>query len=776
MVCYLEFCDSDALPEESKELRFGRGLIKETPAHLNVAGHSLGGHLAMAFNRLFPQMNVDTLAVNGLGFKFNHGSVNNLFSQLNGAWQFNASRIENVYGQAGPKLAAMNNGTLQQPGGWDGLFIEDGLGHVGGHSAIQMTDSAAVYDLFVRLDAGLAAQSPAEALKSLLPLFEAGSGDDSQTLETLVKNLYKIVLGIEPQITKNNRESLYAHLFALQNSGDFKALSGKATVALLPGQSAEGIAARASGKDDVGLAYRYALRELNPFALIGADYSAHNSDGSLDLYDEATGKGAMSEAYLQDRAVMLAWLNHANSADTNSLNGVDYGQFDSKGWRFTDKTQNRSIEISGLQDIEHEPSPRIISFGGAEAEEITGGTESDRLYGGDGNDTLKGDVGDDYLEGGQGDDQLIGGAGADTLNGGAGNDTYLLDDKDDAIDTIEDADGKGSLIINGTVLQGGEAAGKGRWINKTQGTVFTLLGQGEHSTLIIQNEARPGQIYLRNWKNGQLGLTMAEAPVPEEIQRTTYDLSLKEDKNAYKSIQPEQAGNLKIINAIDVARGGLVGGYGGEDLIVGGTAARPNYAAILDGSSGSDIVWAGEQKTSIQQAMADGETETSNGRNNVLLNGHVGDDQLIGDAGHDVLFGGEGHDTLVGGAGADIIIADGEGIGLNTGGTSSEFAWALGGDPDQISSLHLHMGVAMVETAKADSTGRKLRAIHNIGMTVSPLANTDMSGLLSMEAKEQADGSVIWTNYADLHGGHYFGTNVGKGNDVIYAGAGNDFV
>ena len=119
--------------------------------------------------------------------------------------------------------------------------------------------------------------------------------------------------------------------------------------------------------------------------------------------------------------------------------------------------------------------------------------------------------------------------------------------------------------------------------------------------------------------------------------------------------------------------------------------------------------------------MADGETETSNGRNNVLLNGHVGDDQLIGDAGHDVLFGGEGHDTLIGGTGADIIIANNKGIELNTGGTSSEFAWVLGDDPDQISSLHLHMGVAMVETAKADSTGRKLRAIHNRSCT-SPVA------------------------------------------------------
>ena len=46
------------------------------------------------------------------------------------------------------------------------------------------------------------------------------------------------------------------------------------------------------------------------------------------------------------------------------------------------------------------------------------------------------------------------------MNGGAGNDAYLLDDKDDAIDTIEDADGKGSIKLGQTLITGkfGQAA------------------------------------------------------------------------------------------------------------------------------------------------------------------------------------------------------------------------------------------------------------------------------------------------------------------------------
>ena len=55
------------------------------------------------------------------------------------------------------------------------------------------------------------------------------------------------------------------------------------------------------------VAWRYALRELNSFVIEDVDYTHHDTDGSLDLYDPATGTGAMTENYLEDRAAMLAW-------------------------------------------------------------------------------------------------------------------------------------------------------------------------------------------------------------------------------------------------------------------------------------------------------------------------------------------------------------------------------------------------------------------------------------------------------------------------------------
>lgn len=56
------------------------------------------------------------------------------------------------------------------------------------------------------------------------------------------------------------------------------------------------------------IAWRYALRELNTFVIgDNALYGKHNTDGSLDLYDEATDLGTMTELYLQDRAAMLTW-------------------------------------------------------------------------------------------------------------------------------------------------------------------------------------------------------------------------------------------------------------------------------------------------------------------------------------------------------------------------------------------------------------------------------------------------------------------------------------
>ena len=49
--------------------------------------------------------------------------------------------------------------------------------------------------------------------------------------------------------------------------------------------------------------------------LVGADYSAFNADGELDLYDEATGHGTFTAEYLADRPELLAAMVQTNLAD-----------------------------------------------------------------------------------------------------------------------------------------------------------------------------------------------------------------------------------------------------------------------------------------------------------------------------------------------------------------------------------------------------------------------------------------------------------------------------
>lgn len=146
----IEFVNSSQLADP--EMRAGSGAIGSLLTDLDVTGHSLGGHLAMAFTRLYPNFGAQALAVNGLGFKLDNANVNNLFTALGGANGFNAAQIQNIYGIAGSEFAAMNNFLLQQPGFYDGIFIESGgLVTVGGHSGIQMTDSMAIYSAFAAI-------------------------------------------------------------------------------------------------------------------------------------------------------------------------------------------------------------------------------------------------------------------------------------------------------------------------------------------------------------------------------------------------------------------------------------------------------------------------------------------------------------------------------------------------------------------------------------------------------------------------------------------------
>jgi hypothetical protein len=171
----------------------GLGLIAAN-AVVDVTGHSLGGHLSSAFSRLFPANTNASYGMNGAGYAAITGSSNieYVFSRLGGASTFDSNVVETLYGTAGPNIVSQNFG-LVQVGRHDPLFSERGgvtaPFQVFGHSGIQMNDSAAVYDIFIRLDRNSQYQSPSMFLPRFLPIFENAASSANRSLEVLPASL-----------------------------------------------------------------------------------------------------------------------------------------------------------------------------------------------------------------------------------------------------------------------------------------------------------------------------------------------------------------------------------------------------------------------------------------------------------------------------------------------------------------------------------------------------------------------------------------------------------
>lgn len=184
-----------------------------------ITGHSLGGHLSDAFTRLFGG---EATTINGAGFPTGllpglgltaTQNIQNVFSMLGGAANFPSANISNIYGDKMWEFVTMDRylGMVQQ-GSHDALFIEDPalIDDLAGHGSSLVTNSLAVVNLFIKLDASLASKAPGEALAQLNALFEKSSNHVEQSLEKLVEGLTEIIFGFKPNIIIDNRESLYS--------------------------------------------------------------------------------------------------------------------------------------------------------------------------------------------------------------------------------------------------------------------------------------------------------------------------------------------------------------------------------------------------------------------------------------------------------------------------------------------------------------------------------------------------------------------------------------
>ncbi len=382
------------------------------------------------------------------------------------------------------------------------------------HSITLILDSLAVINLFQKVDPTLA-QHQIESIiaagsnqrATRYPIAGAPTAIEANSLERALDSLHRLILGTpttplavdgSPDGFGNatNRDAFYERIAAIENALDARSgpplqivelqameweqvfslatIKGLRTTPLAHDPS---VLASVAGDE---LAYRYALRELVPFVIVGDDslYEPFNQHGELDLVDPETGEG-LTDAYLRDRAELALSLFERNVRDAGYITRASgqsalyearvQGGGDAIGVAATvgtlaaarlqgaDEMGNNARDaevLAQMTALVRTGGSTYVGFGANGDDGLVGGSLDDRIYGGAGNDRL---------EGGGGDDTLLGGAGNDTLDirdgnagdkaiGGIGFDTFTADWGDTVADTPEAGSG-GVIFVGADRLQ-----------------------------------------------------------------------------------------------------------------------------------------------------------------------------------------------------------------------------------------------------------------------------------------------------------------------------------
>lgn len=709
------------------------------------------------------------------------------------------------------------------------------------HSITLIVDSLAVQELIQTVDpayrqAGaellIRAASNKRAIDTLTQ--ERAEGD---SLEKTVDAFRKLLLG--PTLPDPNplnvdfavggfanfafRNEMYTAMAAIQQAVDTQQAQGVVfTIADLtnPTVSSPAIAGIADTDTDHGLAYRYALKELNPFAVVAttsqandALYAAHNDQGQLDRFDAGTGTGTMTTQYLIDRALFLA--------EKVALNQLDQD------------TSSRTIHFQDVASTYEIKTPLTLAFaqreflfGSDDLDTLTGGSKDDHLYGGGSVDVLIGNGGRDYLEGNGGSDRLEGGAGADTLVGGAGNDTYLVDDLGDQVieigdngttdtvessvtfslvdTTVEDLTLTGTNDINGTGNELDNLITGNNGINRLDGKAGTdhlvgglgndiLLGGAGDNDLL---EGGAGfDTYIYNNGDGIDQIEDSDATGKIVFNGGLLQGGISTDGGAtYVSLDGTEtyvlSGGHLIVNGVLTVNADFQSGQFGIEL--NDLSSYPTDPGVPTGHSivriGTDNIefdTTGGPPTALFGNGGDDELVGDNlppiGSSGDLLDGGAGDDMLFGGDGNDYLVGGEGNDyaeltpgdVFIGGLGNDIMTAYTDNtIAFNNpvaaSGPINGSHYADGGAGDDM--LFGALGVDVLRGGEGNDLVRgENRPAGWLLRVLSPVTNW-WAGYVSQPALMRVSGSGDLL-YGDAGNDVLVGDG---GHDVLSGGADND--
>ncbi len=772
-----------------------------------VSGHSLGGYLTVGLEADFSASIGQAYLYNAPGLNGVLGGVTDLILSAFGIiTPVDSSKFLNIKADAGTSPIA-ELGAQVAPA--ISIAIEDqSFSDIanpplsGNHSQRVLTDTLALYAAYAQFD-------PTASVTTITNIIKASSNLNGNTLELALDNLRELLLGSAvPGTVPEGRESYYTNLNQLTDL--LKNRTGPALkLDALASYGGTTIASKAQANTADGLAYRYAITTLNPFAVTGdaGIYASHNINGELALYDSATGNGALTERYLKDRAAMLSWKMLYDSGVPDSddplgsrANKPYSDEWDSwriaGDWDFVDLTTGISLSIDGIDPITETVNHQIV-FGSHNADGLTGDKLQDYLYGGPGDDTLTGNGGNDYLEGGQGFD------------------TYIFN-PNDGYDTVLDSDGLGVtqfgevLALGSTgldITKWSHAAGTDTWID--QQNVITYIKSVVDGETRLTIKHGDSTVHVRGWSDGELGIelgagsTPVAAPPPTPPSTSVFldgDLKPVDFDPDTAGIQEhyDSLGNAIVGSEIEVNRQDTLYDSTGNDRISGGGGDDTIYAVrggdgVYEGGAGNDVIthggsgiafmYGGDDSDILKSGSGDDWLEGNTGRD--TLSGGAGEDQLFADnavsvtdalaqpeyggatldgAYGDFLYGGADNDTLVGSAQSDVL-SGGEGDDLIIGGTGHDVIF----------------GDSSIEGVNTTWTFSGLPVMY-------PAVDYVDLGLGNGEGLNPANGSFDTgeggndTIYGGSGGDTVFG---GRGKDIIYGesgkdmldgGAGNDFV
>ncbi len=412
---------------------------------------------------------------------------------------------------------------------------------------------------------------------------------------------------------------------------------------------------------------------------------------------------------------------------------------------YRDVESGVSVVLAKDNESATSPLPEIV-FGDSKADTLTGGSRNDYLFGGDGNDTITGGDGADWVEGNAGNDSLKGGDGADTLLGGAGDDWLSGGDSSaDRLmggigsdvyaftgkwgnDTVIDADGVGSLQVEG--FEGGLPEGKLVYGSKSvyysaDNKVRYVVCPGSDGTqaLLVLVRGSASAIRIEDWSPSRnFGITLVDSTTaPPTTRHAIGDVQKLTDKD-------------------------------GKFLI------------------GGDFGYVTGSSVAMAQDVFNG-----NGAADELLGG-LGNDGLAGQAGNDVIDGGDGDDLVIGGLGEDAL-AGGSGNDVIIGGEARFLYWA-GAPGEYFTTLITAKEDPQLATKIVSGTAGGL-ALKSVGFTWA-VERTDAERFSASTAT--FNGTVVtgsaglYTNEGQLIGFRAADGEADAGGNVIDAGAGNDVV